>query len=415
MSLQQIPDGSWVTADGRWHWVNDQWAPLPPAAAGPPGILWFTSAPHLLVTVLINGLIGLIPIAGTMNLYGYALVTARNLRAGYRVLPPANLSYLGRGAPATVLLIAWSVVAFVLGLIVGGVVAVATYGSSHDWAWTIALGVAAGITASGLANIANLPFLVPTLELSDRVGWGVFHVGRLTRHALGHWRSMWFGLAVLAVWYVVYFALAVVVSFVPLGGLLAAIVGLPVMTLMIAVPLARFDDPPPSFTRGVANAVAAGWLAIWVIGTAFVWTVGIVSASLISSHPDEVACFFDSGCNFAYTGSLETITHVSRSSADPTLVTVDVTFINRSGSAADVIPSEYSARTTSGMPLAPSPDCTIPTPASVPSNGRLQESVCFQLPNAQSYFDVHIPWTGWDYRTGQPPYASPSPASSGIQ
>src|SRR3984893_13026865 len=112
--LPQIPDGSWATADGRWHWVNDQWAPLPPAAAGQPGILWFTSAPRLLVTILINGLIGLIPIAGTMNLYGYALVTARNLRSGYRVLPPANLSYLGRGAPATVLLLAWSLVAFVL-------------------------------------------------------------------------------------------------------------------------------------------------------------------------------------------------------------------------------------------------------------------------------------------------------------
>jgi hypothetical protein len=414
MSLQQIPDGSWVTADGRWHWVNDQWMPLPPVAAGPPGILWFMSAPHLLVTILISGLIGLIPIAGTMNLYGYSLVAARNLRAGYRILPPANLSYLGRGAPATVLLIAWSVVAFVLGLLVGGVVGVAAYGDSHDWAWTIALGVAAGITASGLANIANLPLLVPTLELSDRVGWGVFHIGRLARHALAHWRSMWFGLAVLALWYLVYVAVAVVVSFVPFGGLLGAIVGLPVMALMIAMPLARFDEPPAAFTRGVASAVAAGWLAIWVLGTAFVWTVAIVAASLISSHPDEVACFFDNGCNFAYAGSLETVTHVNRNATEPTLVTVDVTFINRSGSAADVLPSEYSVRTTTGLTLAPSPDCVLPTPASVQANGRLHESVCFRLPDAQTSFDVHLPWTGWDYRTGQPPYASPSP-SSGTQ
>lgn len=414
MALQQIPDGSWVTADGRWHWENDRWAPLPPAAAGPPGILWFTSAPHLLVTILINGLIGLIPIAGMMNLYGYSLVAARNLRAGYRVLPPANLSYLGRGAPATVLLLIWSLVAFVLGVIVGGVVGVTTYGNSHDWAWTIGLGLAAAITASGLANIANSPFLVPTLELSDRVGWGVFHIGRLFRHALAHWRSMWFGLAILALWYVVYFAMALVVSFVPLGGLLAGIVGLPVMALMIAVPLARFDEPPPAFTRGVATAIAAGWLALWVLGTGFLWTVAIVSASLISSHPDEVSCFFDSGCNFAYAGSLETITHVSRSGADPALVTVDVTFINHSGSAADVIPSEYSARTTNGRTLTPSPECTIPTPASVPSNGRLRESLCFRLPSAQTFFDVHIPWTGWDYRTGEPLYGSPSP-SSGTQ
>ena len=409
MALQQIPDGTWVTADGRWHWVNDQWTPLPPAPTGQPSLLWFTSAPHLLVTILINGLIGLIPIAGAMNLYGYSLVAARNLRAGYRVLPPANFSYLGRGAPATVLLLVWSAIGFVVMLLVGGVVGLATYGRSHDLAWTVALGVASGITAFGIVNIANLPFLVPTLELSDREGWGVFHLGRLVRHALGHWRSMWFGLAVFALWYFVYVALAVVASFVPLGGLLAAIVGMPVMALMIAVPIARFAEPPSGFTNVVANAVAAGWLVIWVLGTAFVWAVGIVSASVISSHPDEVACFFDSGCNFAYAGSLETITHVTRSSEDQTLVTVDVTFINRSGSGADVNPSEYSATTTGGQLLAPSSDCPIPSPATVPANGRVQERVCFRLPDAQAYFDVHLPWTGWDYRTGPRPYPSPSP------
>jgi hypothetical protein len=294
-------------------------------------------------------------------------------------------------------------------VLVGGVVGMATYGRSHDWAWAIALGVASGITAFSFVNIANLPFLVPTLELSDREGWGIFHLGRLVRHALGHWRSMWFGLAVFALWYFVYVALAVVTSFVPLGGLLAAIVAMPVMALMIAVPIARFAEPPSGFTNVVANAVAAGWLVIWVLGTAFVWAVGIVSASAISSHPDEVACFFDSGCNFAYTGSLETITHISRSSEDQTLVTVDVTFINRSSSGMDVNPSEYSARTTGGQLLAPSSDCPTPSTATVPANDRLQERVCFRLPDAQTYFDVHIPWTGWDFRTGQPPYPSPSP------
>jgi MFS family permease len=362
-----------------------------------------------MVTILLSGLIGLIPIAGSMNLYGYSLVTARNLRAGYRVLPPANFSYLGRGAPATVLLLAWSAAAFVLALIVGGGVALATYGRSHDWAWTIGLGVAAGATTLNLANLANLPFLVPTLELSDREGWGIFHVGRLVRHAIGHWRSMWFGLGVFAVWYLAYLAVVVVISFVPLGGLLAAVVGMPVMALMIAVPIARFNDPPSGFTKGLAGAVAAAWLALWVLGTAFLWTVAIVAASFISGHPDETSCFFDSGCNFAYAGSLETITHVGQSSEDPTLVTVDVTFINRSGSAVAVIPDDYSARTTSGALLAPSADCPTPAATSVPSNSRLQERVCFRLPDARTYFDVHIPWTGWDYRTGQLPSPNPSP------
>jgi hypothetical protein len=413
MAVQQvqIPDGSWVTADGRWHWVNGRWTPLPPAAAGQPGIVWFTSAPRLFATIMVIGLIGLIPIAGTMNLYGYSLVTARNLRAGHRVLPPANLSYIGRGAPATVLLLAWSFVAFMVMVFVGGIVGASTYGRTHDWAWTIALGVAAGITAFGVVNIASLPFLVPTLELSDREGWGTFHVGRLFRHALAHWRSMWFGLAVVGLWYLVYVAVAVVISFVPLGGVLAAIVGLPVMALMIAVPIARFADPPPEFTNAVANAVAAGWLVIWLLGTIFVWTVGIASASVISSHPDEVTCFFASGCNFAYSGNLETITHVNQSTEDRTLVTVDVTFINRSGSAVAIDTAQFWARTTDGQQLAPSADCPTPGPATVPSSARLGMRVCFRLPSAQSNFEVHIPWTGWDYRTGPTPVRSPAPAA----
>jgi MFS family permease len=409
MALQQIPDGTWLTADGRWRWVIDQWTPLPPAAAGRPSLLWFTSAPNLLVTILLNGLIGLIPIAGTMNLYGYALVSARNLRAGYRVLPPVNFSYLGRGAPATVLLLAWTAIGLVVMVIVGGAVGVTTYGSSHSWAWSIALGFAAGITAFEIVNIANLPFLIPTLELSDRDGWRVFQVARLVRHALSHWRSMWFGLAVFMLWYFVYAVFAVVVSFVPVGGLVAAIVGVPVMALMIAMPLARYDDPPPGFTRGIATAVAAGWLVLWLLGTALVWTVGIVSASVISSHADEVSCFFDSGCNFAYAGSLETITRVNRSSPDQTLVTVDVTLINRSTSGADVNPGDYWIRTSVSGLMPPSADCPIPSPATVPSNRRLVERVCFRLPDAQSSFDLHLPWTGLDYRTGEPHFASPSP------
>ena len=88
MAIQHLPDGSPISADGRWLWRGGRWIPTP--AAGGIGAFWFTSAPEWAVTLLLIGLIGVIPFVGTMNLYGYSIVTARNLRSGYRVLPPAN-------------------------------------------------------------------------------------------------------------------------------------------------------------------------------------------------------------------------------------------------------------------------------------------------------------------------------------
>jgi hypothetical protein len=61
MALAQIPDGTWVTADGRWHWVDGHWTPVPPTGDGHPGLTWFTSVPRWWVTLLLIGLIGLIP------------------------------------------------------------------------------------------------------------------------------------------------------------------------------------------------------------------------------------------------------------------------------------------------------------------------------------------------------------------
>ena len=50
-----------------------------------------------LTKILIIGLILLIPIAGAINGIGWMLATLDRLRAGNETLPPANLSYIGRG------------------------------------------------------------------------------------------------------------------------------------------------------------------------------------------------------------------------------------------------------------------------------------------------------------------------------
>ncbi|MEA2655635.1 MAG: hypothetical protein QOI23_1000, partial [Chloroflexota bacterium] len=113
---------------------------MPPAEQT--GMFWFLSAPDWAKTVALMGLIGLIPFVGSMNLYGYAIVTARNLRAGYRVLPPANFSYIAVGLPVFLLALAWSLIAFVVLTAAGLAVGFGTYAQSHSIAWAIGLGVA---------------------------------------------------------------------------------------------------------------------------------------------------------------------------------------------------------------------------------------------------------------------------------
>jgi len=397
VAVQQIPDGSWASSDGRWLWRDVHWIPTP--AGGGTGVFWFTSTPGWVQTLLIMGLIGLIPFAGAMNIYGYAIVTARNVRAGYRVLPPANFAYIGLGAPVFVLSLAWSAITFLVTLALGGAVGYAAYQQTHSLAWIIALAVATGVTVLGLANVPALPLFVPALEMSDREGWGIFRLHRLVRHATQHWRSAWYGAAIFLLWYLIYFAITLVFSVVPFGGLLAAVAALPVLAPMIAIPVMRFYDPPAGFSKGAASALAAGWLALWIVALALPWGIGVAAASYVSSHPEETACVFDSGCTFSNSGNLEAIARAHRDALDTTLVTVEVTYINRSASHVDVAPADYYARTSTVVELSPSNDCALPEAVTLTPGESLVQRVCFRLPAAGTRIEFHLPWIGWAYLT----------------
>jgi hypothetical protein len=390
---QQIPDGSWVSPDGRWLWRGGRWIPTP--STDQTGIFWFISAPDWARTIALMGLIGLIPFVGSMNIYGYAIVTARNIRAGYRVLPPANFSYIPLGAPVFVLTFAWSMIVLLVMLAAGFAVGFATYGQSHSIAWAIGLGVVSGFTVLGVLNFPSLPLLVPALEMSEREGWGIFRIGTLVRHATNHWRATWYGVAIFVLWYAIYTALALVLSAIPFGGLLAAIAGFPALALMIAIPIARFDDPPVRFGKGAANALAVGLAALAILALAVPWGIAVVAASYVSNNPDEVACVFTPGCTFSTIENLEAIVHSTRGPQDPTLVTVEVTYINRSASPASIDPAAYYIRPSAGGDLPPSSDCPVPPAASVDPGKRLTQRVCFRLPSAGVTFDVHVPWIGW--------------------
>ena len=405
--IRQLPDGSWISGDGTWLWRGGTWVLLPPVS-WPPALFWFTAAPSWFSTLMIIGLIALIPIVGVMNLYGYALVTARNLRAGYRVLPRANFSFISAGAPAAVLSLVWSLITFVLFAVVAFGVGVFTYHQTQDWAWTVALAFASGFTIAMLFSTLFRVLFVPALELSGREGWAIFRAN-LYRRVRENWRATWYGNGVLLIWSAVYSAVAVIAGFVPFGSIFGSIAGLGLMAPLLAVALARFDDPPAGFTRRWANVVAAAVACLSLFAIALIWAVGLSVASYISRHPEEVGCFFVPTCNAAYSGDRETITNVQRGQKDLSLVIVDVKLINHARTSAAVDSGDYLLRTSGSGSLKPSSDCPLPGPATVPAGGRLEQRVCFRIPDPNAAFDLRLPWTGWDYRTGPTPVPSPSP------
>jgi hypothetical protein len=155
--------------------------------------------------------------------------------------------------------------------------------------------------------------------------------------------------------------------------------------------------------------VAAAVACLSLFAIALIWAVGLSVASYISRHPEEVGCFFVPTCNAAYSGDRETITNVQRGQKDLSLVIVDVKLINHARTSAAVDSGDYLLRTSGSGSLKPSSDCPLPGPATVPAGGRLEQRVCFRIPDPNAAFDLRLPWTGWDYRTGPTPVPSPSP------
>jgi ABC-type thiamine transport system substrate-binding protein len=163
---------------------------------------------------------------------------------------------------------------------------------------------------------------------------------------------------------------------------------------MLAAPLARFEDPPATFNRAHTNLVLAAYVAYSALVALSVWGVGIFTANLISSHPDDVQCVFRNGCNFAYDGQRETVADVS---ADPhaNLIRARVTFINHS-SSPQAISTDYWLHPVGSKPLeiGLSRQCEVPQPETVAARSRVTQTVCFEVSDTNARYDLHLPWTG---------------------
>ncbi|HYM97392.1 MAG TPA: hypothetical protein VET26_08830, partial [Candidatus Sulfotelmatobacter sp.] len=60
-----------ISPDGRWWWDGARWQSR--LVEGELDLFWFTSTPDWFARIAITGLIGLIPIVGTINLLGWTL------------------------------------------------------------------------------------------------------------------------------------------------------------------------------------------------------------------------------------------------------------------------------------------------------------------------------------------------------
>jgi hypothetical protein len=282
----QLPDGTWLSVDRFWRYSGGRWTPVVPPATGRPGLFWFLRSPDWFSAMLISGLIALIPVAGLMNLYGWSLATASNLRAGYHIAAPANFEHIARG----VRYFAWGCIVglcnFVMAAVVALVAGALTYAVGGQWSWTIAIGAASALTSLSVVGLVLAPLTVPVLRLIDQRGLAAALKPRLVADAVSqNWDAAWYGALANLTWIVLYIGAQSVGAFVPLlgfiAGLLLAVPAYGVLGLMLAAPLARFGDAPATFDRTHTRLVLAAYAAYTAVIVLVGWGVALFIASVV--------------------------------------------------------------------------------------------------------------------------------------
>jgi hypothetical protein len=168
-----------ISQDGRWWWDGTHWQSR--AVEGRLDLLWFTKTPDWAQRVIVTGLIGLIPIIGTINLFGWTLTATDMVRRGWKELPPAGFQNLERGVAPFVVSLVYGIVLWVV-LIALAVVAVALGTSGRTE--LVAIGIAVGV----LGVLVLVAWWLATLYVCSR--WpGRTTTPRSTRLSCTAWRS----------------------------------------------------------------------------------------------------------------------------------------------------------------------------------------------------------------------------------
>jgi hypothetical protein len=236
-----------ISPDGRWWWDGRQWRSR--LVEGHLDLFWFTTTPDWFSRVAVTGLIGLIPIVGAMNLFGWTLAATDMVRNGWKELPPAGFQHLERGIAPFVVAFVYGVGLFtVLVVLTIATLLVATSGRSHA---VFAFGLGLLLIVLAVASWLISLYLFAALLLgADKLGIvrtldprRIFARAR-ANHDVSLRVAITYGVSHL-VFGAITIALSTVVVF---GGYVAAI-GLPAIYAILVPSLAAFrveTAPGPS-------------------------------------------------------------------------------------------------------------------------------------------------------------------------
>lgn len=189
--------------DGRWYWNRQVWMPVPPARRT---VFWFMSAPDWGTQVALMGLVLLIPIAGQIDAYGWALAAKDELRRDRSVVPPAGFAYMQRGVRPFLAGLVVGLVFFAVQLATIAVAIVATVQASQGSA-PAALAVAGWVFAALVwlaAVLLGLLLWAPITVIADERGLrAAINPARLVRTMAANSSATWraagmYGLGTLA-------------------------------------------------------------------------------------------------------------------------------------------------------------------------------------------------------------------------
>ena len=226
-----------ISQDGMWWWDGHAWRSR--AVEGELDLFWFTSTPQWFERIAVTGLIGLIPFVGTINLYGWTLVTTDMIRRRWKELPPAGFQYLERGVSPFVVGFVYSMV--FLFVLVALVVAFLTSAFTRRGEVIVSTLVVLAVLTVVLVIawwLVSLYFFAALLMASDKLGIAralhprtLFHVARRNSH-LSLRIAFIYGLSTVV--------LTAVSSVIPFGAF-AIVVALPAVLAMMVPSLAHFE------------------------------------------------------------------------------------------------------------------------------------------------------------------------------
>jgi hypothetical protein len=228
-----------ISDDGRWWWDGTNWRSR--AVEGPLDLFWFTSTPDWFQRVIVTGLIGLIPIIGSINMLGWMLTATDMVRGGWKELPPAGFQHLERGVNPFVAGLAY---VLVLSVLLGPFVFLAVAFGVSGRVVLVVIGIAVGLLGVLLLLawwLAALYFFAALLITSDRLGFAsaldprrLFALARTNHQASLH-VAVVYGAATL-----LYAAVGLTIGFlVPFSSLLLT-AALPAVYAVLVPTLASF-------------------------------------------------------------------------------------------------------------------------------------------------------------------------------